>query len=293
LKALKKVIFVPLWLIALLVHWSPPIFKKGLGRLLCFLWFDLFRIRRQTAIANVKLAYPEKTSAQVRALARESLYHMCLTVVDFCSFSFLKPADLEAMFQWEGLEHLEAALAQGKGVFAMSLHLGNGDLGAVGLAQKDFPVHIISKIFKSQWLNDFWFGARKKLGVRFIPPRKSTYEILKALKAKEVVIFVLDQYTGPPNGILTQFFGHDTGTAVGLALFAQRSGAPVLPVYTYRKDVHRHVIRIEPPIAMEEKDTKEETLRAATQSYNDVIESIVRQHPEQWMWIHRRWKKGF
>ena len=291
---MKKLLAIPLGAMAFeTLQLDPRSVKTGIAWSLCVVWFDLLRIRRGTAVANVKKAFPGLESKKAIRLARKSLFHMCLTVVDFCSFPFLKDRDLDAMFEWEGVEHLETALEQKKGVFALSLHLGNGDLGAVGLAQRDFRVHIISKIFKTQWLNDMWFGARKSLGVQFIAPRKSSYEILKALKKNEVVIFVLDQYTGPPNGIKTQFFGHDTGTASGLALFALRSGAPVLPVYTYRKDVHRHVICIERPVPLVSGENKEESVLRSTQAFNDVVERIVKEHPEQWMWIHRRWKQGF
>lgn len=197
------------------------------------------------------------------------------------------------VYENDGKEKLHKALEKNKGVFLLSAHIGNGDMALVSLAHNGFPIEIISKIFKTKWLNDFWFDVRKKHGIAFIEPRKSTYDILKALKANHMVVFVLDQYTGPPNGIPTKFFGIDTGTAVGPALFTQRSHAVVIPCYEYREKFGKHRIVIEDPVDFEEKETKEETLRHNTERYSRTIEKMILAHPEQWMWIHRRWKKGW
>ena len=226
-------------------------------------------------------------------MARKSLDHMGLTLTEFFSMPFLWEKDFRKMYEVEGEEHFKKAFDHGKGVFVMSVHVGNGDLGTAALASWGYPVSIISKIFKSKWLNKLWFSAREAKGVKFIPPRKSSYEILKSLKANEAVIFVLDQYTGPPNGILTTFFGYETGTAVGLALFAQRLGAPVIPIYTYRTGPLKHKIVVLPAVEFEEKESKEETLRFMTEKYNRIVEKAILEAPEQWMWVHRRWKMGF
>ncbi|MCB0378233.1 MAG: lysophospholipid acyltransferase family protein [Bdellovibrionales bacterium] len=279
--------------VAFFIHILPYPVHWVLAWLIALVWFDVLRIRRKDAIENVRKAFPDLTSKKARQLARGSLFHMGLTLLEFYSFPFLWKEDFDRLFQTQGMELLDEAFAQGKGVFLMSLHIGNGDLGAAALACWGYPMHIISKVFKTKWLNDLWFGSRRKRGLRFIAPRKSTYEILKALKANHGIIFVLDQYTGPPNGVVTEFFGHKTGTAMGLALFAKKSGAPVLPVYTYRIGPKKHQIVVEPPIPFEEHDNPEETIRYMTQKYTDCIERIVRDHKEQWMWVHRRWKIGF
>ena len=219
----------------------PYVFHQAIAWFVAIMWFDVVRIRRKDAIKNVKRVFPNKTDNEATKMARKSLYHMGLTLTEFFSMPFLWEKDFRKMYDVEGEEHFKNAFDEGKGVFAMSVHLGNGDLGTAALASWGYPVSIISKIFKSKWLNKLWFSAREAKGVKFIPPRKSSYEILKALKANEAVIFVLDQYTGPPNGILTTFFGYETGTAVGLALFAQRSGAPVVPIYTYRGKKSAHM----------------------------------------------------
>jgi KDO2-lipid IV(A) lauroyltransferase len=275
------------------MHSLPRPVHQALAWFIGVFWFDVLRIRRRDAILNVQRVFPEMSRQQAKTMARRSLYHMGLTLTEFYSLPFLHKEQFDELVDFEGREHLDQALQQGRGVFILSAHVGNGDFGTAALATWGYKVHIISKIFQTKWLNDLWFGARMAKGVHFIPPRKSSYEILKALKKKEIVIFVLDQYTGPPNGILTTFFGYETGTAAGLALFAQRSGAPVVPVFDERIPGGRHKITALPAIPFVEEASKEETLRKMTEKYNKAIEQKILQVPEQWMWVHRRWKHGF
>lgn len=267
--------------------------KIFLGETLGWLWFDVFRIRRNVAIDNVRRAFPELSPTDHVRLARASLFHMGRTIVEFAEFPFFGAEDVPRFFEFEGSEHIEAARAQDKGVLLLSLHIGNGDFAISALSRKGYPVAIVSKLFKSQWLNDLWFGMRRRHGTGFIAPEKSSFEILRALKRKQMVAFVLDQYMGPPVGCRTRFFGRDTGTAMGLAVIAQRTGAPVVPSYTYRRADGKAVGVFLPAIPWQDVGpdaSNDENITAMTQVYTDTIESIIRRHPEQWMWIHRRWK---
>lgn len=258
------------------------------GDVIGVLWFDVLRIRRHIAIENVKIAFPEQSESWQVCTARASLLHMGRSIVEYSLFPFFTKEKVAKHFDIQGLENLEAAYAKGKGVLFLGLHLGNGDFGIAAVSRMGWPVSLISKIFKSRWLNDLWFGMRAKHGTEFISPEKSSFQILRALKAKRVVFFVLDQFMGPPIGCRTKFFGKETGTAMGLAIMAERSGAPVVPSYTYRTEDGRHVIVFEPEIPWQDAST--ENIATMTQIYTDKIEQIVRKHPEQWMWIHRRWK---
>lgn len=273
----RVVSLLPLWM------------QNTLGDAIGLLWFDVLRIRRRVAIENVGIAFPDKSLAERIALARWSLRHMGRTLIEYATFPFFKTSDLPRYFRIVGQEHLDAAYAKGKGVMFLSLHVGNGDFGVVAMSHGGWQVSLISKEFKTKWLNDLWFGMRRKHGTQFISPEKSSFQILRALKAKRVVFFVLDQFMGPPVGCRTIFFGRETGTAMGLAIMAERSGSPVVPAYTYRGEDGRHVIVFEPEIPWQ--DASSENITTMTQIYTDKIEEIVRKHPEQWMWIHRRWKK--
>jgi KDO2-lipid IV(A) lauroyltransferase len=273
----------------------PRALVRGMGALIGFLWIDLFRVRRRVVLENLQIAFPAWTAEKRRQVGRESVYNMGRGFFEFFIIPHMDQHWVDTHVAFEGLEYYQQAQEKGKGVLLMSLHLGNGDIGASTLVMKGHPLNIITKIFKNEFFNDLWFSFRGGKGVRHIDAHgpSTAFDILKALKRKEGVIFVIDQFMGKPFGILTQFFGRATGSAYGLALFAIKTKAPVLPIYTYEgADQKMHVI-FEPEVPVLDllTEDKEASILAMTQRFNDKIEEIVRKHPEQWMWVHRRWKE--
>ncbi len=264
---------------------SPAIVRRGLANFLAFLWFDLFRIRREVVLANIHTAFPDWTEAERIRVGRRSMRHQGLNFVEYTFLPFLNQKNVDEHFVFLGLDVFDRALKKGKGVLLLTLHLGHGDLATAALAIKGYPMVLVSKAFKLKWLNDLWFGMREKVGVRFVPARNSSYALLKALKKNSAVIIPLDQFTGPPIGVRTTFFGKETGTAAGLAVMSERSGAPVVSVYSYRMEDGRHAVRF-----VREMEREGATERV-TQNYNDELEGFVKKHPEQWMWLHKRWKR--
>lgn len=262
-----------------------------LGDMIGALWFDVLRIRRKVVMDNLNLAYPALGESEKVRIARQSLYGMGRTIIEYLLLVKFKKGWVETHFEFKNTHYIDEALKEGKGVFILTAHLGNGDFSCVGLTQKGYPMNLISKQFKSEWLNEAWFGLRRRLGVKIIFHEKSTFDILKAVKRNEIVAFVLDQFMGPPVGVKTKFFGVETGTAQGLAIFARKTGAPVIPVFNYRLSDGRFCVFCEPRVEFEEKSTVDETISFMTQKYTDRIEAAVKNNPGQWMWLHRRWKK--
>lgn len=273
------------WILAGILYLSPYGVRRFLGILLGILWFDIFRIRRDVVLQNIQRAFPELTYKDQVKIGRRSLWNLGTNFIEYSLLPFLNSKNVDRFFRMEQMHHLDQALEHGKGVLMLTLHLGHGDLALGALSLKGYPMIMVSKFFKLKWLNDLWFRMRERLGTQFVPPRDSSFQILRGLKAKKAVVIPLDQFTGPPIGVRTQFFGHETGTAAGLATMAIRSGAKVVPVYTFRDSGGVHVIR-----ALPEVDLLDEVL-SSTQKFNDILEKLVVEHPDQWMWIHKRWKK--
>ncbi len=282
----KNVFFV----FAYFIFKSPKWFKEFLAVGIGTLWFDVFRIRRQVALENIKKSFPTMSLTNAKQIARSSLIQMGRTLVDFNTLACIPPPQLKQEVEFEGLNYLNEAHKHGKGVLLLSSHMANVDFGILALSNLGYQVHLISKRFTNPWMDDVWFSVRSRFGTQFIAPRKSSYEILKALKSNSSVIFVLDQFMGPPLGVKTVFFGRETGTAMGLALFAQKTGAPVVPCYSRRTADGRYRVCFEPEVPFEDFGDKNKNVQYMTQKYTDRIEAIVRKYPEQWMWIHRRWK---
>jgi KDO2-lipid IV(A) lauroyltransferase len=301
---MKKFVSLVFLSISRFIVAMPPEIRALMGDGIGILWFDVFRIRRKVALDNLRLAFPDWSEKKRMDTARMSMRHLGRSIVEFGIFPFYEDSWFDRFFEYQGIENLNAALAQGKGALLLGLHLGNGDFAISALAMQTGRINLISKSFRSAWLNELWFGLRRSKGTKFISHEKSSFDILRALKRNEAVIFVLDQFMGPPIGVRTRFFGHETGTAAGLALMAQRTEAPVLPVYTYRKPNGKSVLVFEKPMVFAESGLndsqgqaklsqldRDKSISLMTQAYTDKIEGIIRQHPEQWMWIHRRWKE--
>lgn len=263
-----------------------------IGDLLGIFVFDVVRLRRRMMSEHISIAFPNWSENEKRRVARKSLQHAGRSLIEYFTIPSIDKAWVEKNVTITGWEHLERAQAMDKGVLMLTLHVGNGDLALATLALKGLHLGIVSKRFKSKELNDIWFGLRKKEGLEIIPEEKSSYQILRFLKGQGLVVFVLDQFMGPPVGVKTTFFGRETGTAAGLGLFAERSGAPVLPSFTFRQpDGHTHIV-FEPAVLAEEiqEPDRDQKIVKLTQRYTDIIEEIVRKHPDQWLWLHRRWK---
>jgi Kdo2-lipid IVA lauroyltransferase/acyltransferase len=277
-------------LICALVAHLPVKVQNGIGWVVGILWFDILRIRRNVVLSNLRLAYPNWSEAERVRVGRASCVNLGMSFVEICRLPFVSEKDRN-QFEIVGREHFDQAQSKRRGVCLMTLHMGNGDWGIAGLALENIKLVVISKVFKLEWLNKLWFDARRILGTEFIDVRKTSLTILKALKKNESVVFVLDQFMGPPIGVRTRFFGHETGTAMGLAVIASRAEAPVVPVYALRLPDGRTRITFLPEIPFVESLNKDDTIAEMTQRYCDVVEQIIKGCPEQWMWVHRRWKR--
>ncbi len=267
---------------------------RFLGSLLGVLWFDIFRFRRKIVLSNLDIAFPEMAEKEKIKIGRRSVYELGSNFLEFFTLPALNQKWVRKNAVYEGVEHVENAIKKNKGVYLLSMHIGHGDMGASLISMLGIEVYLISKFFKTKWFNDFWFYLRSGQGVKFIEPHglQTPFEILKAIKNKSSVIFVLDQFMGRPYGVPTLFFGKKTGTAYGLALFYLKTKSPIVPVYTYEGNDGKVHLVFEPELKLDSliSEDKDKTIAALTQNFTDQIEKIVRRYPEQWMWVHRRWK---
>lgn len=276
--------------LALVVHMLPECVQRFLAQILTWLWVDLFRIRQNIVFNNIDIAFPGLDLQTKKNWMRQSVFTLARGLFDVLKIPYLKAHWIDQRVVFHGLENVP----QDQGFFFVTLHLGSGDLAAAVVSEKIVPLSLISKRFTNSFADEFWFSLRTKSKTQFIDAhgQNNAFEILKALKSQRAVVFVLDQFMGRPYGIESSFFGRMTGTAYGLALFAIKTKKPVLPLYTYWDRDHRLHIAIGNRIDVTDSlnHTKDDAIKKLTQRFNDCLEKIIRQHPEQWMWVHRRWK---
>ena len=274
----------------LIIHLPRPI-RSSLGAALGLIWYDILRIRREVVISNLAIAFPDMSRVERVRLGRRAMMNFGRSVLEYAYLPFLPHLPLAQIFVTENIGLVDQALKEGHGLIVITLHLGHGDLACAGLSRLGYPIFMVSKFFKLKWLNDMWFGMRAKVGTKFIPPRNSSYTLLKALKNNGVVVIPLDQFTGPPIGVKTTFFGKETGTAAGPALMAERAKAPVVIACSWRMPDGRHMLHFENRLDVQFGSDHDRSLVEYTQAFNDQLETFVRNHPDQWMWIHKRWKR--
>ncbi len=271
---------------------TPWWINSFLGRALAFVWVDIFSLRKKVVYGNIDLAFPNTTDEIKKKWMRQSLYVLCRSFFDVIRIPYLKNIWIEKNVHFLGLENLKPF--ENSGVLLMSLHMASGDLAGAAFSEKIKPLSLISKRFTNAFVDEFWFSLRTKSKTEFIDAhgKSNAFEILKALKRNRGVVFVIDQFMGKPFGVESQFFGHTTGTAYGLALFAQKTKAPVLPLSTFWGADGRLNVVVGPVIDFSDiiTDDKDNNNILMTNRMNDVVAEIIRKNPAQWMWVHRRWK---
>ncbi len=242
------------------------------------------------ALTNLERALgSEKGPAQRRRIARRSFQSLATNVTEFFQFPYLTPQWVERYMSFQGEEHLKGALEQGKGVLMLSGHFGSWDMLSAALALKGYDFAHVSKIPRSEAVARVWLKYRTEAGIKVFSGRGTVKRSLRHLGRNGVLGFVTDQNTRPDDGIFVPFFGRQACTLPSLALLARRTGAPVVPIYSFRSG-DRHKVVVEKPLLYEPLPHRDADLFERTRIYTEWTERIVRLHPDQWIWLHDRWK---
>jgi len=190
-----------------------------------------------------------------------------------------------------GYENFENAQKLGKGLIFLSSHVGNWEvMAATGGVLKKMDLMLVTKHLSPEWLHQAIEQGRLRCQVRATYEPRTLRDVLSHLKKGGTVGFVMDQYVGPPVGIRVPFFGKNVGTALVVAAIAKRTGAPVLPVENFRTPDGRWTVAVNPPVAWKEDPDSHLELALNTAQYSSVIEKHILSHPDQWLWVHRRFK---
>ncbi len=256
-----------------------------------FACFVVARKQRRLALANLRLAYgEEKSCSELTRIAMRSFMNMSLNVVDFCRAPSLAGTDLHRFVQVEGLEHVERALSEGKGVILLTAHLGSWELMAAVGAALGIPLTAIVSSTGDPVIDQFLKKARESCGYEVLPKRKTRYGVISKLKQNAAVGILADQ-SPRGDGILVEFFGQQAGATRGPAVFALRSGASVIPAFGIRLgDCTKHKLVFEKPLDLVHTGDMDTDILRNTELFQQVIERYVRRYPEQWLWMQKRWK---
>ncbi len=259
---------------------------KFLGRLAYF----LDKKHRDIACENISKAYGEDlTAGQVKGTAREVFENLGITLLEFMRIPWLKRGGLTGYVECEGLKNLDRALAKKKGVILFTAHMGNWELMAAWYALMGYPLDVVIRELDNPVFERFVSWVRTRPGNSMVSKGRAMRRLLRSLSNNGIAGILLDQNVAENEGVFVDFFGRPACTNKGPAMIAAVSGAAVLPTFIIRKG-KTHRIIVGPEVALVNTGDKEGDALENTARCTKAIEDMIRKHPGQWFWVHRRWK---
>jgi KDO2-lipid IV(A) lauroyltransferase len=268
------------------LEWLPLRLAHRLARVYTRVFLDLLIPRlRRTAYQNLSLALPE-LDGQARQRVVDGVFHSIARIlVSMAKFPSIRRGAVDAWIRCEGAEHFQGAMRAGRGVLFATAHLGNWELSAFAHALLTGPMNVVVRPLDNPLIDRLVERRRSLSGNRLIYKKDFARSILKALAANEAVGILIDQNASPDSGTFVDFFGIPACAGTGFAKIAAHSGAAVIPGFAlWSEKEERYVLRFYPPIEMTGDAARD------TQALQSKLEEIIRQYPDQWLWIHRRWK---
>ena len=245
---------------------------------------------RRIVIRNMGHAWGDRKSpARIRQLARAVFENLGQVLFEAGQLLYLGPAVFSRRVRIQGEENYRRAKAQGKGVLCLTAHVGNWEVMPIAAWMLSQPLNVVYRPLDFQPLDRVMRNLRGRLGAIMIPTKGSMFSLFRALKRGENVALLMDQNVDWYDGVFVEFFGRRACTNKGLALLAQRTGAPVIPVFLVRQ-TEGYTIFIGEEIPREDSGDPIKDMEENTRRYNQAIETIADEYPEQWFWVHQRWK---
>jgi KDO2-lipid IV(A) lauroyltransferase len=264
-----------------------------LVRSLAALWYRLDRRHRRITLANLKFAYGTALSpTETELLARRVFCHFVRFAWEVCELLLAPLPVIRRKVIIVGEEHVQAALAQGRGMVAIAAHAGNWEYTVMGYGLKYRPVAVVGREMDHPWAARLARYLRQRGGNSMVAKQQGMKEIMGHLRQNQAVGIVIDQNTTTEGGLLVDFFGRAARTTPVAALLARR-GVPVLPTLSRRLPDGRHLMVILPPLPLMKTSDPQADIQRHLELQSRVIEAWVRTCPEQWLWLHRRWKNQF
>lgn len=246
---------------------------------------------RKTAEFNLRLAFPEWAEAQRQAVIGQMTRHLGWMAVEFARLPRYSAKNIQDTVLLDGHENFLEAKNRGKGVLYLTGHIGAWELSSYAHALYGFPLHYMARPLDNKPLDALVNRYRESSGNKPIYKNEAARLMLRVLRDAGTVGILADQNTMPDEGVFVDFFGVPACTTTGIARVALHTDAAVVPGYAYwDKDLGKYRLRFEPPVELVRTGNTERDIRENTQRFAKVIEGIIRKYPEQWIWIHARWK---
>lgn len=283
--------YAPAWVIVRIFAVLPRSIARGFGITLAHLIRLLHRRLWHVGMRNLELAFPEKSKKERKRLLRGVYTSLGRLLAEFAKFPEYTKDNVKRIAVYEGFENFERARERGKGVLFMTAHLGGWEVGAFAHSVYGNPLNVMMRELDNPYLDRLVTEYRSLHGNRMMLKDDFARGLIGAMRRGETVGILMDTNMTPPQGVFVDFFGHLACTASGVARVALRTGAAVVPAFTiWDKQIGKYRIHFDPPIPLANTGNDEADAIANTAAFTKKIEEFVRRYPDQWLWVHRRWK---
>jgi Kdo2-lipid IVA lauroyltransferase/acyltransferase len=283
--------YVLAWLLVRGIGILPRPIARSLAIALGWLVYLLHGRLRRVGMRNLELAFPEKNKSERRKILRGAFTSLGRQLAEVCLFPRYTRENVSQIIVYDGFENYERAHGRGKGVLYLTAHLGAWELSAFAHSLQGHPLHIVMRGLDNPYLDALIQRYRTMHGNSVVDKDNFVRGLLAAMKAGETVGILMDTNMTPPQGVFVDFFRIPACTASGLARIALRTDAAVVPGFTLWDPVLRkYRLRFEAAVKLIRTQDEEADVIANTALFTSIIEDYVRRYPDQWLWVHRRWK---
>lgn len=255
--------------------------------------YAVARPLRRVGMQNLAMAFRERSVAEHRRILRASFANLGRMIAELAHLPRMTADDLRAMVRFEDEPWWAENIGRPRetGVLILSGHFGNWELLVFAHGMRGFPVSMVHRTIANPFV-DRWLNAlRARAGTRLVRKRHAAGGVLKALHERQLLVLPFDQNSTRGLGVFVDFFGVPASTNSGIARLALRTGAPIVPVFIVREGRQaKHRVHVLPIIYAQRSEDLESDVKRVTQELSDVFEGMVRRYPEQWLWVHKRWK---
>ncbi|MGD0275018.1 MAG: lysophospholipid acyltransferase family protein [Syntrophales bacterium] len=253
-------------------------------------FFALSLKHRLIAIHNLRLAFPEKSFSEIRRIARGVYRNIGIVMAEFFDIPYLTEENIRQRITVEGLEHCREALRKNRGLLMFGAHFGNWELEAAAFAHLFQPIVAIYRPLDSAFLDHLVLQVRSLGGNMAVAKERAMRPMLRHLKNNDILGILIDQNMAVYEGVFVDFFGRTACTTDGLAHLALHTEAPVLPGYMARLPDGKYHFVIGEEVPIVRTGDRNADIIVNTQNFTRIIENVIRRYPDQWLWVHQRWK---
>jgi Kdo2-lipid IVA lauroyltransferase/acyltransferase len=282
--------YVAFQTIAFLLMLLPLSGVRWLGRNLGVFVFDFLGYRKEVTLGNLRRAFPEKSDDEIKQIARGAYKNVGISLFELVWYPKMSRQQVSKSMQFHNPEVLRDAYNKKKGLLILTAHFGNWELlGGCIAVEFGFPVSGIAKTQTNRLVNRSIDERRRRFGNKVIPMETSLREVMRALRDGEAVGIVADQ-AAPKENVQIEFFGTKLPTHQGPSVFSLKMGSPLVAVFSVRRPDGSFDAYVEEVPSADLKDYNDENVTELTRRHVKITEDFIRRFPDQWMWMHKRWK---